>query len=166
MACEPDVIFIGGRLSSSPTMPSARSLPWSIWPRIPRLGVVESVRQNATTIASMFGLEDQVDALMADFDARIDALAALLPRARPPSWACAPAAASMCWATTAAAPLSAGRSALRTSAWTPTSTPPPTATKLPSSSSWTRTPTTSSSLDRDAAIGTDGATAGAGDHGK
>ena len=38
------------------------------------LGVVESVRQNATTIASMFGLEDKVDELMADFDARITAL--------------------------------------------------------------------------------------------
>ena len=40
------------------------------------LGVVESVRKNAQTIASMFGLESQVDALMADFDSRIDALAA------------------------------------------------------------------------------------------
>ena len=38
------------------------------------LGVVESVRQNATTIASMFGLEDKVDELMAGFDARITAL--------------------------------------------------------------------------------------------
>ena len=38
------------------------------------LGVVESVRQNAATIASMFGLEDKVDELMADFDARITAL--------------------------------------------------------------------------------------------
>ena len=32
--------------------------------------------KNAQTIASMFGLESQVDALMADFDSRIDALAA------------------------------------------------------------------------------------------
>ena len=38
------------------------------------LGVVESVRQNAATIASLFGLEDKVDELMADFDARITAL--------------------------------------------------------------------------------------------
>ena len=29
---------------------------------------MESVRQNATTIASMFGLEDKVDELMANFD--------------------------------------------------------------------------------------------------
>ena len=40
------------------------------------IGVVESVRNNATTIASMFGLEAQVDELMAGFDARIEALAA------------------------------------------------------------------------------------------
>ena len=39
------------------------------------LGVVESVRQNAATIASMFGLEDKVDELMAGFDARIQTLA-------------------------------------------------------------------------------------------
>ena len=38
--------------------------------------MVESVRNNATTIASMFGLEAQVDELMAGFDARIEALAA------------------------------------------------------------------------------------------
>ncbi len=34
MACEPDVIFIGGRLAASPTTPSARSPLWSIWPPI------------------------------------------------------------------------------------------------------------------------------------
>ena len=39
------------------------------------IGVVESVRKNAATIASMFGLEGQVDALMADFDSRIETLA-------------------------------------------------------------------------------------------
>ena len=39
------------------------------------LGVVESVRQNATTIATLFGLESKVDELMADFDGRIAALA-------------------------------------------------------------------------------------------
>lgn len=41
------------------------------------LGIVESVRRNAATIASMFGLEDQVDELMAGFDARIQALQAV-----------------------------------------------------------------------------------------
>ena len=38
------------------------------------LGVVESIRQNAATVASMFGLEEKVDELMADFDTRIAAL--------------------------------------------------------------------------------------------
>ena len=38
------------------------------------LGVVESVRKNAITIASMFGLEDQVDSLMDGFQERISAL--------------------------------------------------------------------------------------------
>ncbi len=33
------------------------------------------MRKNASTIATIFGLEDQVDALMADFDSRIEALA-------------------------------------------------------------------------------------------
>lgn len=38
-------------------------------------GVVESVRRNAITIASMFGLEAEVETLMADFSSRIQALA-------------------------------------------------------------------------------------------
>ena len=41
------------------------------------LGVVESVKKNAATIASMFGLEEKVDSLMAGFDARITALQAV-----------------------------------------------------------------------------------------
>ena len=49
------------------------------------LGVVESVRQNAATIASMFGLEDKVDELMAGFDARIRPWPTS-PRTRPPLW--------------------------------------------------------------------------------
>ena len=40
------------------------------------LGVVESVRKNAATIASMFGLESQVEELMSGFDTRIEALQA------------------------------------------------------------------------------------------
>ena len=74
MACEPDVIFIGGRLSSSYDALSEIA-PVVYLATDTELGVVESVRQNATTIASMFGLEDKVDELMADFDARIQALA-------------------------------------------------------------------------------------------
>ena len=75
MASEPDVIFIGGRLSSSYDALSEIA-PVIYLATDTEIGVVESVRQNATTIASLFGLEAEVDALMADFDARIAALAA------------------------------------------------------------------------------------------
>jgi len=74
MACEPDVIFIGGRLASSYDALSEIA-PVVYLATDTELGVVESVRQNATTIASMFGLEDKVDELMAGFDARIQTLA-------------------------------------------------------------------------------------------
>ena len=73
MACEPDVIFIGGRLSASYDALSEIA-PVVYLATDTELGVVESVRQNATTIASMFGLEEKVDELMADFDGRIAAL--------------------------------------------------------------------------------------------
>ena len=59
MACEPDVIFIGGRLASSYDALSEIA-PVVYLATDTELGVVESVRQNATTIASMFGLEDKV----------------------------------------------------------------------------------------------------------
>ena len=75
MACEPDVIFIGGRLSASYDALSEIA-PVVFLSTDTEIGVVESVRDNATTIASMFGLEAQVDELMAGFDARIEALAA------------------------------------------------------------------------------------------
>lgn len=73
MACEPDVIFIGGRLSSSYDALSEIA-PVVYLSTDTEIGVVESVRKNASTIASMFGLEDQVEELMADFDGRIEAL--------------------------------------------------------------------------------------------
>ena len=75
MASEPDVIFIGGRLSASYDALSEIA-PVIYLATDTEIGVVESVRQNAATIASLFGLEAEVDALMADFDARIAALAA------------------------------------------------------------------------------------------
>ena len=75
MASEPDVIFIGGRLSASYDALSEIA-PVIYLATDTEIGVVESVRQNATTIASLFGMEAEVDALMADFDARIAALAA------------------------------------------------------------------------------------------
>ena len=73
MACEPDVIFIGGRLSKSYDALSEIA-PVIYLSTDTELGVVESIRRNAETIASLFGLETQVAELMADFDARIAAL--------------------------------------------------------------------------------------------
>lgn len=74
MASEPDVIFIGGRLSESYDALSEIA-PVVYLSTDAEAGVVESVRANASVIASMFGLEDSVDKLMADFDSRIEALA-------------------------------------------------------------------------------------------
>lgn len=74
MGCEPDIIFIGGRLSSyyddlneiAPVVFLATDA---------EEGVVESTRRIATTIASIFGLEDEVEEKLSGFDARIAALA-------------------------------------------------------------------------------------------
>ena len=75
MACEPDVIFIGGRLSKSYDALSEIA-PVVYLATDSSIGVVESVRKNAATIASMFGLEDQVATLMGGFDSRIETLKA------------------------------------------------------------------------------------------
>lgn len=75
MACRPDVIFIGGRLAKSYDALSEIA-PVVYLSVDTEAGVVESVRRNATEIASMFGLESRVDELMAGFDGRIEALAA------------------------------------------------------------------------------------------
>ena len=75
MACEPDVIFIGGRLSASYDALSEIA-PVVYLSTDSELGVVESVRKNAQTIASIFGVEEQVEQKMAGFDERIQALAA------------------------------------------------------------------------------------------
>ncbi len=75
MACEPDVIFIGGRLAASYDALSEIA-PVVYLATDPEIGVVESVRRNTTAIASLFGLEDQAQMLMTGFDERIDELAA------------------------------------------------------------------------------------------
>ena len=75
MSCEPDVIFIGGRLRSSYDALS-QIAPVVYLSTDTELGVVESVRKNAQTVASMFGLEAEVEELMAGFDSRIETLAA------------------------------------------------------------------------------------------
>lgn len=73
MACEPDIIFIGGRLSKSYDDLSEIA-PVVYLATDTEKGVVESVGANARTIASIFGLEDQVDDKMASFGDRIAAL--------------------------------------------------------------------------------------------
>ena len=75
-ACEPEVIFIGGRLSSSYDTLSEIA-PVVYLATDTDLGVVESTRANAAAIASIFGLEDEVDSLMADYEERIEALSAV-----------------------------------------------------------------------------------------
>lgn len=74
MACEPDVIFIGGRLRTSYDALSEIAPVIYLGTDI-ELGVVESTAQNATTIASLFGMESEVDAWMAAFESRIATLA-------------------------------------------------------------------------------------------
>lgn len=74
MGCEPDVIFIGGRLSASYDALSEIAPVVYVETDTTGKGVIESVRDNATTIASMFGLEDEIGEKMAAFDDRIAAL--------------------------------------------------------------------------------------------
>ncbi|MGN8967688.1 siderophore ABC transporter substrate-binding protein [Intestinimonas sp. HCP28S3_D6] len=75
MACDPDVIFIGGRLATSYAALSEIA-PVVYLSTDTDLGVVESVRRNAASVASLFGLDDKVDELMADFEGRIATLSA------------------------------------------------------------------------------------------
>ena len=76
MECEPDVIFIGGRLSSmyDDLSQIAPVVFLQTDTAADGKGVIESVRDNATTLASMFGLEDEVASKMEAFDQRIAAL--------------------------------------------------------------------------------------------
>lgn len=73
MECEPDIIFIGGRLSNSYDALSEIA-PVVYLATDTNEGLVNSVSKNAKTIASIFGMEDKVNSLMSDFGARIDAI--------------------------------------------------------------------------------------------
>ena len=75
MACEPDVIFIGGRLASSYDALSEIA-PVVYLGTDAQLGVVESTRKNAVMIASMFGAERVIEEKMSGFAERISALGA------------------------------------------------------------------------------------------
>ena len=76
-ACEPDIIFIGGRLSS--IYAELEAIAPVVYLAVDyEKGIVESTRQNAKTIASIFGMEGRVDAMFDGFQPRIDALNAVL----------------------------------------------------------------------------------------
>ena len=75
--CEPDIIFIGGRLSSM--YAELEAIAPVVYLAVDyEKGVVESTRYNAQTIASIFGKEAEVDAMFDGFQPRIDALNAVL----------------------------------------------------------------------------------------
>ena len=72
-ACEPDIIFIGGRLSS--VYADLEAIAPVVYLAVDyEKGIVESTKYNAQTIASIFGMEAQVDSMFTDFQPRIDAL--------------------------------------------------------------------------------------------
>lgn len=76
-ACEPDIIFIGGRLAS--VYEDLAAIAPVVYLAVDyEQGVVESTRSNAQTIASIFGMESAVDAMFDGFQPRIEALKAVL----------------------------------------------------------------------------------------
>lgn len=75
MECEPDVIFIGGRLSASYDALNEIA-PVIYLSTDTQIGLVESVTKNAASIASLFGMESEVEKKTADFAKCIEALQA------------------------------------------------------------------------------------------
>ena len=73
MECEPDIIFIGGRLASVYDTLSEIAPVVYLGTDV-EIGVVESTKANALTIASIFGLEEQVEEKFEGFGARIEAI--------------------------------------------------------------------------------------------
>lgn len=73
MACEPEVIFMGGRMGENYDALSEIA-PVIRLQADTEIGVVESTRVNATKIASVFGKEAEVDNLFASVDSRIATL--------------------------------------------------------------------------------------------
>ncbi|MBQ6836607.1 MAG: ABC transporter substrate-binding protein, partial [Clostridia bacterium] len=76
-ACEPEIIFIGGRLSKEYDNLSAIA-PVVYLSVDYEKGVVTSTADNAKTIASIFGLEEEIEAKMEGFQTRIDALSGII----------------------------------------------------------------------------------------
>lgn len=76
MSCEPDLILMGGRMAEFYEQLGEIAPVLRLTTDNAGLGEVESVRRNATTVASIFGEGEQVDTLLAQYDERIAALAA------------------------------------------------------------------------------------------
>ena len=76
-ACQPDIIFIGGRLSA--VYDDLSAIAPVVYLAVDyEKGIVESTKYNAHTIASIFGKESSVDAMFNDFQPRLDALNSVL----------------------------------------------------------------------------------------
>ena len=75
MESEPDIIFIGGRMSAMYDELVKIAPVYTVYTDT-ETGVVESTAMNGKNIASLFGAEDKVDALLVEYSARIDALRA------------------------------------------------------------------------------------------
>ncbi len=74
MACEPDLILMGGRMAEY--MDSLGEIaPVLRLTTVSDDGLVEAIRANAKTIGAIFGETEQVDELLAQYDARIATLA-------------------------------------------------------------------------------------------
>lgn len=76
MSAEPDLIFIGGRLSAQyDTLSQIAPVVYTATDY--ELGVLESVKKNTAEIASIFGMEEKASEQMAGFDSRIEALSSV-----------------------------------------------------------------------------------------
>lgn len=75
MACEPDLILMGGRMVEYYDELNEIAVTLRLTTTSDD-GLVEAIRANAKTIGAIFGEGEQVDALLAQYDARIAALAA------------------------------------------------------------------------------------------
>lgn len=73
MASEPDIIFIGGRLSGQ--YDELSKIAPVVYTAVDyEVGVIKSVKNNAAMIASIFGMEKEAEEELAGFDARVEAL--------------------------------------------------------------------------------------------
>lgn len=74
MACEPDLILMGGRMAEYMDDLSEIASVLRLT-TVSADGLVEAIRANAKTIGTIFDKEEQVDTLLAQYDTRIQTLA-------------------------------------------------------------------------------------------